>query len=194
VETGCELRMLKGHSEGVLSVALGADGRQAISASHDKTLKVWNVMTGRGLCTLKGHSDWVRKVALSADGRLAVSISLDEPPKVWDVVKGRELRTLVGHSDFVNGVALSADGHLAITTSDDRVLRVWDVPAGQIILTLATSKPLGCCAITPNGKTIVAGDNAGEVHFLEWVGGSKVRARSGWRPRWLKELLGRRER
>jgi WD40 repeat protein len=152
VETGCELRMLKGHSEGVLSVALGADGRQAISASHDKTLKVWNVMTGRGLCTLKGHSDWVRKVALSADG------------------------------------------HLAITTSDDRVLRVWDVPAGQIILTLATSKPLGCCAITPNGKTIVAGDNAGEVHFLEWVGGSKVRARSGWRPRWLKELLGRRER
>ena len=40
-------------------VALSADGRLAVSASHDQTLKVWEVATGRELRTLQGHSDWV---------------------------------------------------------------------------------------------------------------------------------------
>ncbi len=53
-----------------------------------------------------------------------------------------------------------------------------DAPAiagvtGHAVSTLATSVPLECCAITLDGKTIVAGDSLGAVHFLEWVGESQ---------------------
>ena len=82
-------------------MALSADGRLAVSASEDQTLKVWEVATGRELRTLQGHSGWVNGVALSADGRLVVSASNDWALKVWEVATGRELRTLEGHGDAV---------------------------------------------------------------------------------------------
>ena len=84
-------------------VALTADGRQAVSASYDKTLKVWDVESGGELRTLEGHSGSVYGVAVTADGRRAVSASWDNTLKVWDVESGRELRTLKGHSEPVSG-------------------------------------------------------------------------------------------
>jgi WD40 repeat protein len=54
----------------------------------DKTLKVWDVETGRELRTFAGHTHGVRGVALSVDGRRAVSGSDDHSVKVWDVETG----------------------------------------------------------------------------------------------------------
>ena len=79
-------------------MAVSPDGRRAVSASDDKTLKVWDLETGRELRTLEGHSDGVTGVAVSPDGRRAVSASYDNTLKVWDLESGRELRTLEGHS------------------------------------------------------------------------------------------------
>jgi WD40 repeat protein len=125
------MRTLIGHSDCVNGVALSADGRLAVSASSDKTLKVWDVATGHELRTLVGHSERVNGVALSADGRLAVSASQDKTLKVWDVATGRELRTLTGHSGSVGDVALSADGRLAVSASSDNTIKVWDVVTGH---------------------------------------------------------------
>ena len=89
---------------------MSADGRRAVSASKDSTLKVWDLETGCELHTPEGHSGDVRGVAVSADGRRTVSASSDHTLKVWDLETGHELRTLEGHSDWVIGVAVSADG------------------------------------------------------------------------------------
>ena len=39
------------------------DGRRVVSASEDKTLKVWNIETGECVATLEGHSREVRRAA-----------------------------------------------------------------------------------------------------------------------------------
>ena len=95
------LRTLEGHTGGVNAVALTADGKRAVSASWDKTLKVWDLESGRELRTLEGHTDGVNAVALTADGKRAVSASWDKTLKVWDLESGRELRTLEGHTNGV---------------------------------------------------------------------------------------------
>lgn len=107
-------RILAGHSAPVYGVAVSGDGRLAVSASDDATLKVWDTETGRELRTLRGHATSVYRLALSEDGRIAVSASDDKTLKVWDVESGRELRTIEGH-----GVALSGDGRLAVSESHD---------------------------------------------------------------------------
>src|ERR1019366_5339496 len=64
------IRSLEGHAGSVTGVALSGDGRIAVSASDDQTLKVWEVASGRELRTLTGHSSRVSGVALSGDGRI----------------------------------------------------------------------------------------------------------------------------
>lgn len=130
------LRTLEGHSGPVWGVALSRDGTIAVSASDDKTLKVWDVKRGLELRTLKGHSGPVRDVALSKDKQLAVSASDDKTLRVWDVKKGLELRSLEGHAGPVRDVALSNDSKIALSASDDKTLKVWDVAAGLELRTL----------------------------------------------------------
>jgi hypothetical protein len=72
------VRTLEGHSDSVNSVALTPDGKLAISASHDNTLKVWDLTSGQELRTLKGHSHFVRSVAITPDGKLVLSASIDK--------------------------------------------------------------------------------------------------------------------
>jgi WD40 repeat protein len=146
---------LLGHSDCVNGVALSADGRLAVSASSDKTLKVWDVTTGHELRTLLGHDDCVNGVALSADGRLAVSASSDKTLKVWDVATGHELRTLLGHENYVMSVALSADGRLAVSSGEYK-LKVWDVATGNELRTLQGHRyVIRSVALSADGKLAV---------------------------------------
>src|SRR5262245_53763772 len=62
-------RRLLGHTNGVTSVALSADGKRLVSGSEDRTIKVWDLEAGKETCTLRGHTSGVRSLALSADGK-----------------------------------------------------------------------------------------------------------------------------
>ncbi len=96
---------------------MSADGGGRFPLLDDKTLKVWDVESGRELRTLEGPHWYRRGVAVSWDGRRAVSASWDHTLKVWDVESGRELRTLKGHTGCRHGVAVSRDGRLAVSAS-----------------------------------------------------------------------------
>ena len=77
-------RTLLGHTYDITSLALSGKGDRFVSASDDKTLKVWNLRTGALLRTLKGHTATVISVAISPNGDRAVSGSKGEL-KFWDL-------------------------------------------------------------------------------------------------------------
>jgi WD40 repeat protein len=85
------------------------DGRQAVSASSDQTLKVWDLQTGEELRTLQGHSHGVSSVCVTPDGRHAVSASDDQTLKVWDLQTGRLLSTFTAEEWFT-ACGISPDG------------------------------------------------------------------------------------
>ena len=67
--TGKELFALKGHTNGVASVAFSRDGQRLASGSGDGMVKLWDCATGKELFTLQGHTTRVNSVAFSPDGR-----------------------------------------------------------------------------------------------------------------------------
>ena len=87
---------LTGHTEGVNGCAVSPDGRRVVSASWDKTLKVWDLETGAEPATLTGHTGGVHGCAVSPDGRRVVSASHDRTLKVWDLGTDTETATKPG--------------------------------------------------------------------------------------------------
>ena len=150
------VRTLVGHTDHVTAVALTPDGRLAVSASWDNTLKVWDVASGQELHTLAGHTKPVIAVALTPDGRLAVSVSWDNTLKVWDVASGQELRTLAKEKSWSStAVALTPDGRLFVSVSGNTV-KVWEVANGQELRTLTVpTNPLTHAQLTPDGRLAV---------------------------------------
>jgi WD40 repeat protein len=69
----CSRSLQSGHQGEVTAIAVTADGRSAISAGEDKTLRLWDLVTHEWIRSFRGHDDQVLSVSISPDGHIAVS-------------------------------------------------------------------------------------------------------------------------
>jgi WD40 repeat protein len=116
---------LQGHQAAVWSVGWSADSKRLISASEDKTARIWFVDGSHEPIVLRGHGEMLNSAMLSPDGRRAVTASDDNTARVWSVDDGRELFVL-RHETGVQDAAWSPDGNRIVTGSQDGVTRVWN--------------------------------------------------------------------
>jgi hypothetical protein len=151
------LMTLAGHTSGVEACAFSSDGSRIVSASFDKTLKLWDAQTGAELATLEGHAGSVNACAFSPDGRRIVSGSDDETLKLWDAHTGAELATFAGHTWSVNACSFSPDGCRIVSASRDNTLKLWDAQTGAELATLAGHTSwVWACAFSPDGSRIAS--------------------------------------
>ena len=164
-----------GHTNLVFSVAFSPDGKYALSGSDDKTIKLWDISTGKEIRTFKGHTSTVRSVAFSPDGKYFLSGSWDKTIKLWDVSTGREIRTFIGHTEAVNSVAFSPDGRYVLSGGGDGILKLWDVSTGKEIRTFKGHMDIvTSVAFFPNGKYILSGSNDGTLRIWSVSTGKEI--------------------
>ena len=148
-----EIFVQLGHAADVRSVAFSPRGDLIASASDDKTIKLWDAVTGRLIKTLSGHLHFVRSVAFSPDGRLIASGSVDKTIKLWNVASGQEVATLTGHKDTISGVAFSPDGrYVASSAVNDTDTRLWDIAAKKQVRSIENKYSFRNVAFSPDGR------------------------------------------
>ncbi|KAG1659389.1 hypothetical protein FOA52_004389 [Chlamydomonas sp. UWO 241] len=116
---------MTGHQQLINQVQFSPDGRHILSASFDKSIKLWDGHKGTFLASFRSHVGPVYQVAWSSDSRMFVSGSKDSTLKVWDM-RTRKLKVdLPGHADEVFTVDWAPDGSGVASGGKDRVLKLW---------------------------------------------------------------------
>jgi WD domain, G-beta repeat len=162
-------QLVLGHKDAVYSAAFSPDCQRIVTASKDKTARVWDAATGQLIGEpLRGHSGDVRSAAFSPDGQRIVTASKDKTARIWDAATGQPIgEPLKGHEFGAYSAAFSPDGARIVTASDDRTARVWDAATGQPI-----GEPLKghtdvvrSATFSPDGQRIVtaSSDNTARI-------------------------------
>ncbi len=150
------LAVLRGHEGFVMSAFFSPDGRRIVTASRDKTARVWDASTGRQIAVLRGHKGPVMSAAFSPDGTRIVTASADKTARLWDARSTREIVILRGHEEAVGSVAFSPDGRRVVTASDDTTARIWDAATGaQLVLLAGHGDGVNSASFSPDGKRVV---------------------------------------
>lgn len=162
-------RTLYGHTGSVLGVDVCAQTNVLITASSDRSLRTWDVESGRRLDTLYGHEGWVHAITFGCEGQTAVSGSGDKTVKVWDLKDARGRGTcrvtLRGHEAGVTCVQLDEDDVL-VSGSLDRTLRRVDLNADVDDCTVIQGHENGvyCLQFVRHGIASGGGDGLIRMH------------------------------
>ena len=154
--------ILEGHTEQVNSAKFSSDSKMIVSASNDKTIRVWNTETGQELKRLEGHMDDVNCAVFSPDMKTIISVSADKTTRIWDVDTGKELKCLQNSAVDFNGnttsesIAFSPDGKLFVTTYENIGLRIWETKTCKLLKTMNNINEVYSVSFSPDGKRIIS--------------------------------------
>lgn len=142
------------HEGEVITAEFSPDGKRLLTASFDKTAKVWDARDGRLLHTLAGHSGKLWTAHFSPDGRLIITAGDNGDAWLWDAEKETPLVALRGHRDRIYRSEFSPDGKRLLTASDDGTARLWDVTTGCNLHKFMHEKQLWAARFSPDGQLV----------------------------------------
>jgi len=127
---------LSNHTDAVTMATFSPDDSLVVTASKDKTARLWQANDGKELFVLKGHEDTILSSKFSFDGKLLVTASSDKTARLWKVSDGNLVAVLQGHTEALKGAEFSPDGSQILTWSYDQTAKIWDSTTGKLLNTL----------------------------------------------------------
>ena len=111
------MAVLTGHAFTVTSAVFSPDGKHILTASGDKTARIWDLDAPETIAVLSGHTHIVFGAVYSSDGRRIAIASFDNTARVWDVETAKTIAVLHGHGGgSVLNAVFSPDASLVITS------------------------------------------------------------------------------
>jgi WD40 repeat protein len=159
----------------VLGVRFSPDGKTVVTASADRSIKVWEA-GGKLLRTLTQHTEIVHCLAIrptteagAADAPpwSCASGSDDKTVRIWQPGIGRMVRIVRKHEGAIFALAYTSSGVTLFSAGADGVIRAIDADSDQIRFEFKGHDDwIYALAVSPDGKSLVSGDWAG--NFKLW--------------------------
>ena len=149
------LVILQGHSGAVNTAQFSPDGQRIVTASDDKTARVWEARTGKLVAILSGHTGRVTNAQFSPVGAQRVlTVSEDKTARIWDAQTGKLTTTLQEKFGGITSARFSPDGQHVATVSPFGA-KIWEAQTGKPLLDLSGSGLTSGVCFSSNGQRIV---------------------------------------
>lgn len=165
---GYAQRSLLGHNHIVQDVAISQDGSYVLSASWDKSLRLWSLSDGSSM-RFVGHEGDVMACDFSADNRMIVSAGRDRSIKLWNVI-GEQLLSFdgpKGHNDWVTSVHITPEEKpRVISAGHDKLVKSWDVSTGELAADFVGHKNyINTAVLAPDGTLCASAGKEGVINI-----------------------------
>ncbi|WP_462250526.1 caspase family protein [Ekhidna sp.] len=176
----------KGHGEVVKSAKITTDGKYLISASRDKTVKIWDAVSGKEIRSLIGHDHTINEFSLHKN-KLATS-SADGTVGIWDITTGEWLWQSDKFREYVTSVSFSPDGKLLAVGSYADSISIFNTHDYSLKKKIKANSDRGVgygvnVKFSPDGKYLAVGEDnrAAKIYRIDdWSLVHDFKPESGW--------------
>jgi WD40 repeat protein len=157
-----------GHKEPVLGASFAPDGRRILSASRDRTARLWDISSGAMVREFQqGHQYLATTAVFFPLGDRFLTAAVDNSTRIWDVASGAQLRVLE-HTGLSAAAAISADGRHIATGGDNKTAKLWDAASGELLgETPDHEAEVTAVAFSPDGSQLFTGDAFGRCRLWQ---------------------------
>lgn len=156
------------HDGPVLAVAFLPDGKRVVSASADKSARVFQLaQVWQGT-----HTGPARKAIFNGKGDQVITAGDDRVIKIWQAADGKEIKSIQAHEATITGLSLSADGNRLLSAGADRLVKIWslaNLKPSEIVVPLSTislPSPVLSAALSPDATRVAAAVMLGETSLV----------------------------
>ncbi|CAH0583029.1 unnamed protein product [Chrysodeixis includens] len=152
---------LRGHSGPVQAVCVLTKEELVVSASHDNTIRAWNLTDYSCAAIYRGHNYPIWCMDVSKNGLFIVTGSHDRTAKLWSLSRTFPIRVFVGHMSDVTCVKFHPNELYIATGGADRTVRLWTISDGRLVRVLCGHRGVvRTLAFAPSGSYLAsAGDD-----------------------------------
>ncbi len=169
-----------GHCSFTIHLAMSNNGKYLASTSYDKTIKLWEIKSGREVKTFEGHTNKVICVAYSPDDRYLLSGGQDKLLILWDIETGKEIKRLNDHRQWINAVTFSPDNKYFYSAAYGGEFKKWDFEYDAPIYTTEPHpKEIYDMNYNPDGKSIATSGRDNSIKFLNPETGQEIKIFNG---------------
>ena len=179
------------HTAPIAALAFSPDSKQLVSASEDKTIRVWDLASRQTLRVIRGETgpaDFgkISAMAVAPDGRLLAAavrpVAPDKDPviRLYDFASGNQIGLLEGHDGGIYSLAFSSDDRHLISGGSEHTAIVWDTAARKVVHVLKEHRgAVSATGFTPDGLRAVTASQDRSLRLWRVADGALLREMTG---------------